>query len=158
VLLPMGGKGRFSDKQQVWAARGFIIGIVLVTYLIAQLNPTSVFALGVWCFSGFTGLIPLVLAALYWRRLTKWGGYASVLATILSWAYLFYQSGFGKDRGFTVNIPVGGETYETMAVLWVTLASSLALVGISLVTRPPSETTFRRFFGARKAESPSNVG
>lgn len=158
VLLPMGGEGRFSDKQQVWAARGFIIGIVLVTYLIAQLNPTSVFALGVWCFSGFTGLIPLVLAALYWRRLTKWGGYASVLATILSWAYLFYQSGFGKDRGFTVNIPVGGETYETMAVLWVTLASSLALVGISLVTRPPSETTIRRFFGARKAESPSIVG
>jgi SSS family solute:Na+ symporter len=148
VLVHYGGEERFSDKQQVWAARIFIIAIVVVTYLIAQLNPSSVFALGVWCFSGFTGLFPLVVAALYWRKLTKWGGYANVVATIMTWSYLFYLSGFGKNRSFTVDIPWGGETYETMSVVWITLTSTVAMVVVSWFTQPPSERTLTRFFGA----------
>lgn len=146
VLVHYGGENKFSDRQQVWAARLFIIAIVVVTYLIAQLNPSSVFALGVWCFSGFTGLFPLVVAALYWRKLTKWGGYASVLATIVTWTYLFYLSGFGKNRSFTVDIPWGGETYETMSVVWITLASTVAMLVVSWVTPPPSKETLARFF------------
>ncbi len=66
------GKDRFNDKQQVMIARTFIILIVAVTYGLSLFKPPSVFALGVWCFSGFSALFPLVVAALYWQRLTKW--------------------------------------------------------------------------------------
>ena len=39
------------------------------------------FTLGVWCFSGFASLFPLVFAAIYWRRVTKAGAIASVVVT-----------------------------------------------------------------------------
>ena len=60
-----------SDRAQVLTTRGFIIGIVLITYLLSLSNRSSVFALAVWCFSGFSSLFPLIFAAVYWKRLTK---------------------------------------------------------------------------------------
>jgi SSS family solute:Na+ symporter len=47
-----------SDRAQVLTTRGFIIGIVAVTYLLGLSNNRSVFALAVWCFSGFSALFP----------------------------------------------------------------------------------------------------
>ena len=146
VLVHYGGEKRFTDQQQVWWARGFIILIVLVTYLIALLNPTSVFAMGIWCFSGFSALFPLVFAALYWRKLTKWGAYASILTTMVVWSIFFTLSGFGKNRAYTVDLHWGGEVYETMPVTWIVLASTIVLVGVSLVTKPPSEKRLAQFF------------
>lgn len=140
------GKDRFTDKQQVLITRGFIIAIVAFTYLLSLSNPTSVFALGVWCFSGFSSLFPLVFAAVYWRRLTVAGAYASVIAMISAWCYLFYLSGFGKDRTFTVDITFGGETYETMPVVTIFLCSLIAMIVVSLVTKPPKDEVLNRFF------------
>ena len=85
------GKEKVSDQQQVLYTRLFIIGIVAVTYLLSLGNVRSVFAMGVWCFSGFSSLFPIVVAALYWRKLTAWGAIAGVLAAFGSWSYLFYQ-------------------------------------------------------------------
>ncbi|MEM6799533.1 MAG: sodium:solute symporter family protein, partial [Planctomycetota bacterium] len=69
-------KEPLSDRGQVLATRGFIIGIVALTYLLSLSNNRSVFALAVWCFSGFSSLFPLVFASVYWRGLTKAGAYA----------------------------------------------------------------------------------
>ena len=74
-------KRRFDDRTKVLWARGFIVAIVAAVYLVFRwAEPRHVFTLGVWCFSGFTGLFPLVVAALYWRRTTKAGAMASVAA------------------------------------------------------------------------------
>jgi SSS family solute:Na+ symporter len=143
------GNDRLTDRKKIWLARGFITAIVAVTYGLSLLPQRSVFGMGVWCFSGFASLFPLVLAAVYWKRLTAAGAYASILTTLVTWLVLFRQSGFGQDRGFTVDIPVGGVTYETMPVLTIFLASAVALVAVSLVTRPPHEQTLARFFGAK---------
>ena len=140
------GKNRFTDKQQVLITRGFIIAIVAITYLLSLSNPSSVFALGVWCFSGFSSLFPLVFAAIYWRRLTVAGAYASIVATIAAWCYLFYQSGFGANRKYTVDIALGGETYQTMPVVTIFLCSLIAMIVVSLVTKPPREEVLKRFF------------
>ena len=80
IAVHYGGKDRFTDKQQVVMARLFIIGIVLVTYLLSLAEPRRVFQMGVWCFSGFSSLFPLVFAAVYWRRLTAAGAFAGVIA------------------------------------------------------------------------------
>ena len=64
------GEERFTDRQQILITRAFIIAIVALTYLLSLTAPRSVFSLGVWCFSGFSALFPLVFAALYWRSAT----------------------------------------------------------------------------------------
>lgn len=139
-----------SDQSQIKLARGFIIGVVVVTYLLSLLKPPSVFALGVWCFSGFSSLFPLVFAALYWRRLTKAGAYAGILATIAAWGYFFSDAvGRAVEAGNptpirTYTLDVGG--YEVMPVAAIFLASLIALVGVSLVTKPPQEQTLKKFF------------
>jgi len=148
-----------SDKRQIALARGFIIAVVAVTYLLSLLKPPSVFALGVWCFSGFSALTPLAFAALYWKRLTKWGAYACVLAAAGTWGY-FFSDAVGKAieagnpgpiRTYTLDLTVGGETYQLMPVAAIFLASLVAMVAVSLVTRPPSEETLGRFFRSSQA-------
>jgi len=132
-----------SDLSQIKLARGFIIGVVVITYGLSLLKPPSVFTLGIWCFSGFASLFPLVVAAVYWRRLTKWGAYASVLAMISAWIYFFRAAGWGKNRSYTLDIA----GYEVMPVAAIFLASLVALVGVSLCTRPPKAETLEKFFG-----------
>ncbi len=140
------GREKFSDKKEILTARLFIIGIVAVTYGLSLFEPRRVFTLGVWCFSGFSSLFPLVLAALYWKRLTKLGAYASVFAAFGSWLYLFQQSQFAADPHYAIHLPLGAETYELMPVTGMIAASTLALVIVSLITPQPSEQTLAKFF------------
>lgn len=138
IVLHHFGRDRFSEQQKVIFARLFIIAIVAVTYAFSLMPSRRVFTMGVWCFSGFASLFPLVFASIYWRRLTAAGGIASVLAVITVWMALFYQSGFGDNAQYTV--------YGMMPVVVIFAASAVALVAVSLVTRPPSEQTVRKFF------------
>lgn len=136
------GKDRFTDRQQVLITRAFIIGIVGITYACSLAQPPSVFTLGIWCFSGFASLFPLVFAAVYWRGLTKWGAYACVLATISTWIYFFREAGWGKNRTYTIDVA----GYEVMPVAAIFAASLVALVGVSMITKPPKQETLRKFF------------
>ena len=142
------GKESISDSQQVFITRMFIIGVVAITYLLSLGNPTSVFALGVWCFSGFSALFPLVVAALYWRGLSAAGAIGGVLAAILSWTVLFYfaMQTPGGLRGFMLEVPIGDQTYELMPVVAMIAASTVTMIAVSLVTPKPSEERLAKFF------------
>lgn len=129
---------RLTDRHRVLLGRVFVVGIVVATYLISLTRPGGVFTLGIWCFTGFAGLFPLVLAALYWRRVTKAGAYACVLTTAGSWLWFFRASGYAGDDDFLV----GGVS----PVAIVVMLSTAALVMVSLVTRPPGRQTLARFF------------
>jgi SSS family solute:Na+ symporter len=77
-----GGKEKFSDKVQVWTGRAFVVAITLVAYLIAIAlkDVASIFELAIrFAFSGFASLAPVMLAALFWKRSTKWGALAASL-------------------------------------------------------------------------------
>lgn len=137
VMLHGSNKVR-SDKQILFMARAFIIGIVTLTYILSLvLYKQNVFDLAIWCFSGFAALTPLVIAALYWRRATKAGAYASVIATTVTWMIFFTMSGFGGE--FTV---FGG--VMPAAICW--LAGAVAMIVVSLATKPPSEEHVAKFF------------
>ncbi|MEM9187439.1 MAG: sodium:solute symporter family protein [Planctomycetota bacterium] len=142
-------KQPLSDRGQVLATRGFIIAIVAVTYALSLSNNRSVFALAVWCFSGFSSLFPMVFAAVYWRGLTKAGAYASVIAAAGTWVYLFAQSDWGQNRTYALELPLGGSAYEIMPVAAMFAASTAALVVVSLVTTKPSDATLGKFFAAK---------
>jgi SSS family solute:Na+ symporter len=135
-----------SDRQQVLTTRVFIVGIVALTYLLSLQNYRSVFALAVWCFSGFASLFPLIVAALYWRRLTKAGAYACVLSAATAWGYLFHQSGYGAKRNYTLQFTWAENSYEIMPVAAIFLASLVMMVLVSLATRPPKMSTLQKFF------------
>ncbi len=144
-------KGSVSDAQQVLYTRLFIVGIVAITYLLSLGNVRSVFAMGVWCFSGFTALFPIVVAAIYWRGLTAVGAMSGILAAIISWCILFYQGtqvpiSEGGLSQFVVHLPLAGERYEVMPVVVMLGSSLITMIVVSLVTPKPSDETLAKFF------------
>jgi len=138
------GKDKFSDKQQVWIARAFIILIVVVTYILAQYE-WSVFVLGVWCFSGFAALFPIVFAALYWKRLTAAGAISGILAAAGSWFILFRDAEYGFDDGYAFNVPFVPDL-EVMPVVVILACALFAMVVTSFITKAPGKQTLDRFF------------
>jgi SSS family solute:Na+ symporter len=138
------GRDRLSDRTVVLLGRSFIVLIVIVTYVLALTVPrASVFRLGVWCFTGYASLAPLVFAALYWKRATKAGAYACILAAAAAGLWMFAeayrQTGLRSDHEFLV-----------LGVMPVTINVAVAaavLVVVSLLTRPPGAATVERFFG-----------
>jgi len=134
---------RMSERQQIFVGRLFIVGILLLTYLISLVATRSIFRLGVWSFTGYAGLFPVVLAALFWRRSTRVGVFASILTVVGLWVTFFVKS-------WTVpNYTVGGSGVIPAAVILA--ASMTVLVGVSWMTSPPDEDRLARFFPARGA-------
>ncbi len=136
------GADKVSDRQQVIMARLFIVAIVIVTYLFSLVEPRRVFTLGVWCFSGFSSLFPLIVASLYWKRLSKAGAYACVVAAAGTWLYFFADSGFARNPRYALEF---GDI-RLMPVTGMLAASTLALIVVSLLTPPPSDATLKKFF------------
>jgi SSS family solute:Na+ symporter len=145
VVVRLFGHGRFTDTQKILLARGFIVGIVAVSYGLSVMlvNTAGVFDLGVWCFTGFASLFPLVVASLYWKRVTRAGAFASLLSTAVVWGVLFYRDIFaGHTSGSGEEFLIGG----MMPVAVIIAVSTISLVTVSLFTRPPAASTVQKFF------------
>jgi len=144
IVLHAAGKDRFTDGQKVLIGRLFILFIVAVVYGLSLLPQPHIFDLGVWCFSGFASLFPLVFAALYWRRVTRAGAIASVLVMTATWGLFFY---------YGLVLPQASQSVEgdylllgMMPVTFIFAASALTLWGVSLLTAPPPKDHVERFF------------
>jgi SSS family solute:Na+ symporter len=148
IVAHYAGKDRFSDRQLLTIGRAFVVGVVMVTYFISLTEPRAVFRLGVWCFSGFASLAPLTLAALYWRRTTKWGAYASILAAGGTWFWMFRDSQYGRTEGY---LPWGMNPVGI-----ITATATLMLVMVSWVTSPPSPATVAKFIPPRASPRPES--
>jgi len=145
IVLRKFGENRFTDSQKVLIARGFILAIVAATYglAVALMNTAQVFALGVWCFSGFAGLFPLVVAAVYWKRTTAAGAISCIVVTAATWCALFYRDIFAeKSSGADEELLIAG----MMPVTLIIAASAVTLVVVSLLTAKPSDATLKKFF------------
>ncbi len=145
IVIKKFGKDRFTDTQKIWIARGFILAVVAVTYglSIYLKDSAHVFDLGVWCFSGFAALFPLVFAAVYWKGVTKAGAYACILSTMVVWCVLFYRDIIAeKPPGAEEELLIAG----MMPVTIMIAVSAASLIGVSLISKKPSEATIRKFF------------
>ena len=139
------GSARYTDAQIVKIARLFIIGIVAVTFLLSLTNTSRVFQLGIWCFSGFASLFPLAFAAIYWKGLSKLGGYACVIAAFGTWLAMFIDADYAANDEYLLTLPFG-DNLQVMPVAGMIAASTLALVVVSLVTPKPPAETLAKFF------------
>src|SRR5215470_392499 len=118
-----GGKKRFGEAAQVHTGRLFIILITIVAYAVALRAPQSIFDLAVqYAFSGYSALAPLLVAALFWKRSTKWGALAATVWAMLSViAVAIFQ--------YLVPAPAPGPTI----VAW-------SVGGVEVLTRTPGGT------------------
>ena len=138
IVIHRAGAEKYSDKQIIFIARCFIVAIVALTYGLAMLaKNANVFDLAIWCFSGFSALFPVIFAALYWKRTTKQGAIASIIAALVTWLYYFHESGYGGEY-------MVGPGIVPAAICFG--ASAVVLVVVSLFTEPPSKETLDKFF------------
>ena len=129
---------QMSERRQVRAGRLCVAALLGLVFVLSLVVDRSIFRLGVWSFTGFAGLFPLAVAAVYWRRSTLQGAYASILTTAALWGYFVFRS--WNEPGYSV----GGTGLMPVAVI---LAGSVAsLVLVSLMTQPPESDRLQRFF------------
>ena len=137
IVRHYGFDNKLSEKQQVFFGRVFVALFLVLAFLCSLVATQSIFALGVWSLTGFAGLLPILVVALYWKRSTKQGAAAAILAVAGLWVYFFGQS-LQSDGPYTV----GGTGLMPVAV--IVPASLLALTIVSLATAPPARIS--KFF------------
>ena len=137
VFAYYGGKARFGEAVQVHTGRLFVVLLTVVAYAIALRAPQGIFDLAVqYAFSGYAALSPLLFAALFWKRSTKWGALAVALWTAFAVIY-------------TARVPGALAWFGLMPVVPMTVISGLVMIVVSLVTPPPSVQTIERYSVSR---------
>ncbi len=125
IYKPVFRKGA-SDKEMLWAGRAMVVVISIVAYLIA-VNPNSggIMALvsNAWGFFG-AAFGPVILLALYWKRLTYAGAVAGVVV------------GFGVDFLWFKFLVGSTGIYELLPGF---ICGLIAAVVVSLVSKAPSK-------------------
>ncbi len=134
---------RLVAGRDALLGRVFVALFLLVVFLLSLVSTQTVFSLGVWALSGFSTFFPVLVGALYWKRSTAGGAAAAILAGLGLWVW-FFVSAEGAP-GWTI----ADSGVEPAAA--IVLASALALIVVSRLTRPPDERRLRRFFAATPA-------
>jgi len=138
IVRHYGFHNRMSEKRVILTGRLFIAAILLLAFVLSVFTSRSIFGLGVWSFTGFASLFPVVVAALFWKRSTKWGAIASILSVATLWIYFFIRSDGASDYS------VGSSGVLPVAVMLVVSAS--VMIVVSYFTSPPSHEVLRKFF------------
>ena len=113
--------------------RLFVVLLTILAYAIALRAPQGIFDLAVqYAFSGYAALSPLLVAALFWKRSTKWGALAVTVWVAFAVIY-------------TSQVPGALAWYGLLPVVPMTVISCILMVAVSLATPPPSADTVRRY-------------
>jgi SSS family solute:Na+ symporter len=164
VFAHYGGGRRFGEAVQVHTGRAFVVALTVLAYAVALKAPEAIFELAIqYAFSGFAALSPLLIAALFWRRSTKWGALAVTLwvAAAVGGVALFQQAVPAPPPGpprvafaaggidFLARTAGGTTVMGFMPVVPMTLVSLLLMAVVSSLTRKPSAATVERYFPSR---------
>jgi SSS family solute:Na+ symporter len=157
------GAARFGHSMQVFTGRIFVVLVTAVAYVIALNTPQSIFDLATqYAFAGYAALAPLLVAALFWRKSTKWGALASTVWTITAVAAVAACQAIvpAPPPGSTVIVwamggvdiiargAAGTFVLGLLPVVPMTLISALLMIVVSVATSEarPSERTLARYF------------
>ena len=123
-----------SQKVSMLIARVTLLVIAAVAVMIAWDKDSSVFMIVSFAWAGFGATFgPVMLAALFWKRVNKWGALAGMVCggiTVFVWKYAVR--------------PLGGawNIYELLPAFIVAL---VAIIVVSLVTKAPSKEIVEEF-------------
>ena len=162
VFAFYGGQSRFGPAVQVQTGRLFVILLTIAAYAIALTAPQSIFDIASqYAFAGYSALSPLLVAALFWKKSTKWGALAVAVwtaAAVLGVAVL--QSVVpAPPPGATVTvwaaggvdvvtrIAAGTTVFGLLPVVPMTIGSAILMYIVSLATRAsiPGSATLTKY-------------
>ena len=162
VFAFYGGQSRFGPAVQVQTGRVFVILLTIAAYAIALTAPQSIFDIASqYAFAGYSALSPLLVAALFWKKSTKWGALAVTVwtaAAVLGVAVL--QSAVpAPPPGASVavwavggvdvitRIAAGTTVFGLLPVVPMTIGSAVLMYVVSLATQAsvPRSTTLARY-------------
>jgi SSS family solute:Na+ symporter len=167
IFAYYGGRRRYGERAQVQTGRVFVIILTLIAYAIALRAPESIFELAIqYAFSGFAALAPLLVAALFWRRSTKWGALASTVWTalaVVAVAVFQHRVPAPAPGGSVVAATLGGwealartpggtAIFGFMPVVPMVVVSALLMILVSLATKRPHEETLKRYFSRARGD------
>lgn len=156
-----GGKARFGEAVQVQTGRLFVVLLTVVAYAIALQAPEMIFELAIqYAFSGYAALSPLLVAAIFWRRSTKWGALAVTLWTAAAViAVAVFQALVPAPAPGPPTVvwnlsgsevlsrtPGGTAVFGFMPVVPMVIVSVLLMILVSLLTPKPRSQTLARYF------------
>jgi len=125
---------KMGNKTQMWLARGTVLVITIIGVFLAWNPNSSVFRIVSFAWAGFGATFgALVLFALFWKRMTKWGA----LAGMLSGASMVFIWKYGIAK-------LGG-VFAIYELLPAFLVSAFFIVVISLVTPKPDKSVIAEF-------------
>ncbi len=155
VVRHYGLRDQMRERGQVLSGRLFVTFVLAACFLLSLVTDRSIFSLGIWSFTGYSALLPVLLAALFWRRSTRWGALAAILVTAVLWTGFFWTG--WRVPGYSI----GGTGLLPLVVILA--ASSCAMILVSLLSSPPDAATLRPFFpengnASREGESGKRTG
>jgi SSS family solute:Na+ symporter len=169
IFAYYGGKKRFGETVQVWTGRIVVVIVTVIAYFIglALKDQEGIFEIATrFAFSGFAALAPIMLAALFWKRSTKWGALASALwvafGVLATW-YLYSISAGIAPRPGQPAVPIpgfGGIFYRSLTnitvngylpVMPMCIISGFLMWFVSLLTPAPSKATIDKYFSLEEA-------
>ncbi len=120
-----------SEKELLWVSRFTVIGVSIISFILA-LNPnSSVLKLVAYAWAGFGAAFgPAVLLSLFWKRMTRNGALAGIITggiTVIIW------------RNLT------GGIYDLYEIVPGFLCALIAIVIVSLLDKEPSGEIIAEF-------------
>jgi SSS family solute:Na+ symporter len=158
------GARRFGPRMQVVTGRIFVVLVTTVAYVIALRMPQSIFDVATqYAFAGYSALVPLLVAALFWKNSTRWGALATTLWTAAAiMAVAMIQNSIPPppagsevavwsigDRSIITRGATGTFVMGMLPVVPMTLISGVLMIVVSLATKrfaTPHPSTLRRYF------------
>jgi len=138
-----------TSSQVVWIQRACIVGIGLLAYLMmSQFETILEMALMSYTMIG-ASLAPPLLAAFFWKRVTRLGGVASIasgMLTVITIATLnsIYKGSAEGLQIFGISFPMDTDYIAIPAVI----VSVTTLVVVSLLTAKPEPEDWQEFIEA----------
>jgi SSS family solute:Na+ symporter/sodium/proline symporter len=138
-----------SSSQVVWIQRACIVGIGVLAYLMmSQFETILEMALMSYTMIG-ASLAPSLLAAFFWKRVTRAGGVASIasgMLTVIAIATLnsIYDGSTDGPNIFGISFPMDTDYIAIPAVI----VSVTTLVVVSLLSAKPADSEWEEFIEA----------
>ena len=131
-LLPRFKK--ISSERAVFWGRILLVLFAAIAYYIALIRPAAILAIAAFAFSGFSIMLPVMIAALYWPGANKYGASAALIFPAVM-LHLWY-----------LNILPAWTTFGFMPVVPAFFLAIITLVVVSKLTpAPPKEEKEKTF-------------
>jgi solute:Na+ symporter, SSS family len=126
---------KISSEQAVLWGRLLLVVFAAVAYYIALVRPAAILSIAAFAFSGFSVILPVMVAGLYWPRANKYGACAALVFPAVM-LHLWYLEILPKWT-----------TFGFMPVFPTFVIAILTMVIVSYLTPAPSAEERQKTFG-----------